>query len=60
MSMPKFKPVTDQNENVRFLETNALGSTLLTTAKLNKGTAFTESERQELGLLGKLPYRVES
>ncbi|EDP46302.1 NAD-dependent malic enzyme [Rickettsiella grylli] len=58
--MPKFKPVTDQNENVRFLETNALGSTLLTTAKLNKGTAFTESERQELGLLGKLPYRVES
>ncbi len=58
--MPKFRTITDKNANVLFLETNALGSALLTTAKLNKGTAFTESERQQLGLLGKLPYSVES
>lgn len=58
--MPKFRAITDKNANVLFLETSALGSTLLTTAKLNKGTAFTESERQQLGLLGKLPYSVES
>lgn len=59
--MPKFRSIIDKkNAKVLYLETNALGSALLTTAKLNKGTAFTESERQQLGLRGKLPYSIES
>lgn len=59
--MPKFRSIIDKkNAKVLYLETNALGAALLTTAKLNKGTAFTESERQQLGLRGKLPYSIES
>lgn len=58
--MPKLRSVTDKNTQLIYLETNAKGSALLNTAKLNKGTAFTESERQQLGLRGKLPYSIES
>lgn len=58
--MSKFRIITDKNAKVLYLETNALGSDVLTAAKLNKGTAFTESERQELRLRGKLPYSIES
>ena len=58
--MPKFRSITDKNAKVLYLETNALGSALLTTPKLNKGTAFTESERQQFRLRGKLPYSIES
>lgn len=58
--MPKFRSITDKNAKVLYLETNALGSALLTTAKLNKGTAFTKTERQQFRLLGKLPYSIES
>ena len=58
--MPKFKLITDKNAKVLYLETNALGLDLLAAAKLNKGTAFTESERQQLRLRGKLPYSIES
>lgn len=58
--MSKFRFITDKNAKVLYLETNALGSALLTTAKLNKGTAFTESERQQFRLRGKLPYSIES
>lgn len=58
--MSKFRSIIDKNAKVLYLETNVLGSALLVTAKLNKGTAFTESERQELRLRGKLPYSIES
>lgn len=58
--MSIFRIITDKNAKVLYLETNALGSDVLTAAKLNKGTAFTESERQELRLRGKLPYSIES
>lgn len=43
-----------------WIETNLTGKALLLTPLLNKGTAFTQEERLELGLLGKLPYRVET
>lgn len=43
-----------------WVETNLSGKNLLTLASLNKGTAFTENERWEFGLKGKLPYQVES
>lgn len=57
--MPKFKFITDKNKRIH-LETDARGSVLLDTAKLNKGTAFTDLERQQFGLRGKLPYSVET
>jgi malate dehydrogenase (oxaloacetate-decarboxylating) len=58
--MSKSRSITDKNAKILGLKTNAFGSALLTTAKLNKGTAFSESERQQLGLRGKLPYSIES
>ncbi|MCF6806781.1 NAD-dependent malic enzyme [Thiotrichales bacterium 19S9-12] len=43
-----------------WVETNLTGKNLLTLGALNKGTAFTEKERWEFSLKGKLPYQVES
>lgn len=43
-----------------FIETSLTGKPLLTTPQLNKGTAFSQRERKEFGLLGKLPDRVET
>lgn len=42
-----------------YLETNLTGKPLLTIPELNKGTAFTLEERKELGLIGKLPAKIE-
>jgi hypothetical protein len=36
------------------------GRALLENALLNRGTAFTEDERRDLGLAGLLPPRVET
>ncbi|MFO9054807.1 NAD-dependent malic enzyme [Legionella pneumophila serogroup 3] len=43
-----------------YIETSLCGKPLLTTPQLNKGTAFTQEERKDFGLLGKLPHRVET
>ncbi|HXH55323.1 MAG TPA: NAD-dependent malic enzyme [Gammaproteobacteria bacterium] len=43
-----------------WVETELGGKVLLTTPLLNKGTAFTKEERFALGLLGKLPAKVET
>lgn len=43
-----------------WVETDLSGKSLLTLASLNKGTAFSEREREEFALLGKLPYQIES
>lgn len=58
--MPTFKQISDQQGRVLYLETNALGQSLLTTPKLNKGCAFNETERQQFRLRGKLPYSIEN
>ncbi len=50
---------TDKN-NKPYLETGITGKALLTIPQLNKGTAFTEEERDTFGLRGKLPNRVET
>ena len=42
------------------VETELRGHRLLTDAVLNKGTAFTESERTAFGLHGLLPPAVET
>ncbi len=58
--MLDFKICHDKKTGEYFIETSITGKQLLTTPQLNKDTAFTNSERAELGLLGKLPNRVES
>lgn len=49
-------PVT----NEEWIETDLHGKALLVTYLLNKGTAFTYEERCALGLLGKLPAKIET
>ena len=48
----------EQAETV--MEISSKGSVLLDTPMLNKGSAFPEDERHELGLLGLLPFHVST
>ena len=43
-----------------WVTTSLTGKTLLTSAQLNKCTAFTKEERLKFNLLGKLPTQVET
>jgi malate dehydrogenase (oxaloacetate-decarboxylating) len=52
------RPVIRWNPAEQAWETSCRGYTVLTDPWLNKGTAFTESERAALGLTGLLPSRV--
>jgi len=54
------RPVTRWNPVDRVWETGGRGYSVLSDARLNKGTAFTEAERAALGLTGLLPSRVLS
>ena len=56
----KFAYVRDPETGEMWVETSISGKELLTLPALNKGTAFTSAEREAFGLLGKLPYQVES
>ena len=58
--MLDFKIHRDTQTGEQYIETSLCGKPLLTTPQLNKGTAFTNEERKEFGLLGKLPHRVET
>lgn len=58
--MLRFITKRDQNSREEWIETNLTGKALLLTPLLNKGTAFTESERKELQILGKLPHQIET
>ncbi len=51
-------PVVDPETGERYLPVAARGSELLKTSMLNKGTAFTRTEREAFGLIGMLPDRV--
>lgn len=57
--MSKFKQIMNKEGKILKVETNALGQSLLTTPKLNKGSAFNQEERQKFRLRGKLPYGIE-
>lgn len=58
--MLDFKIKRDEKTGASYIETSLCGKPLLTTPQLNKSTAFTHEERAAFGLLGKLPYRVET
>ena len=58
--MLNFKIIHDKEHHESWLETSISGKNLLTTPQLNKGTAFSEEERHQFELLGKLPNRVET
>jgi hypothetical protein len=46
-------------ENQPVMKTSLRGMEVLDNPKLNKGTAFTDEEREQLGLVGLLPDSVE-
>lgn len=58
--MLKYNTKIDKETGHEWIETRLTGKELLSAPLLNKGTAFTEAERIELHLLGKLPHRVET
>lgn len=57
--MLDFKIIRDK-QGEKILQTAIYGKALLTIPQLNKGTAFTEQERIDFGLIGKLPPHVET
>jgi malate dehydrogenase (oxaloacetate-decarboxylating) len=58
--MLDFKTLTDPQTQAAYLATSITGKTLLSLSQLNKGTAFTEQERHDFDLLGRIPARVET
>jgi malate dehydrogenase (oxaloacetate-decarboxylating) len=58
--MLDFKKFYNKTTGEEWLETSLTGKALLTFSQLNKGTAFSERERNEFGLKGKLPARIET
>ena len=58
--MLKFTEVCDARGEVTSIQTSHQGQFLLGVPELNKGSAFTEAEREEFQLKGKLPAHVES
>lgn len=58
--MLQFNIIRDNNGNIEAIEVPATGNSLLSTAKLNKGSAFSPEERDTFKLTGKLPERQET
>lgn len=56
----KFELIRDAFGRILKLKTDQTGYDLLVNPRLNKGSAFTEKERQQFQLLGKLPHHVET
>ncbi len=58
--MEKFIESRDKAGKITSMRTSCQGEDLLSIPELNKGSAFTLEERKRFGLLGKLPYAIES
>lgn len=58
--MYKFKIIRDTQGDISGIETPLSGYNLLGTAKLNKGCAFTDEEREMFDLVALLPHQVET
>jgi len=56
--VPENMPATCWNAADRVWETTLRGRAVLTDPRINKGTAFTADERDDLGVLGLIPPRV--
>lgn len=56
----RFSEITDDYGKVTAITTQLLGTDLLSVPSLNKGCAFPREERERFGLIGKLPYHLES
>lgn len=58
--MLDFAKIIDKKTGQPVIKTSITGKHLLALPQLNKGTAFTQEEREIFGLLGKLPHRIET
>jgi malate dehydrogenase (oxaloacetate-decarboxylating) len=58
--MQSYKPIFDEFGELQYIETDLTGADLLFTPKLNKEFAFSNEERREFNLLGKLPFNIET
>lgn len=58
--MFKFKIIRNKDDDVSHVETGLTGYDLLNNAKLNKGGAFTQDERERFDLTGLLPIQIET
>ncbi len=55
-----FKEIRDQHDKISHIETAMSGFKILNAAKLNKGSAFSEKERIDFNLIGKLSCAIET
>lgn len=58
--MKRFEEQTDPTSGERYLSVSERGARLKDDPLLNKGTCFTQDERERLGLLGLLPPAVQT
>ncbi|MES2203978.1 MAG: NAD-dependent malic enzyme [Pseudomonadota bacterium] len=56
----QFELIRDAEGTILKLKTNVNGYDLLVNPRLNKGSAFSEEERKQFHLQGKLPHHVET